>query len=216
MVLGIPSQDWWAPFTLSLWWGYHVTEGVCGRVKTFYHESKNNEEVEETGIPQPPREHPQWPNELGSTRPYFLKVLPPSSSTTPGTKFLTYEPLHTFSIQTVAHFVLSLASLVIFLLLLLWQYLWLNPGLGRHCTTWATPIDIFVLVILCSGSVDHCAPVCAFPCSWDDGHAPPCPVIGWHGVLWTFFLGWLWTVSHLVSAFQEARITGLSHHACQA
>jgi hypothetical protein len=47
--------------------------------------------------------------------------------------------------------------------------------------------------------------------SWDDKCANPCPAIGWDGVLWTPYLDWPWTPSLLTTAFQVARIIGVSH-----
>jgi hypothetical protein len=61
--------------------------------------------------------------------------------------------------------------------------------------------------------LDHNAPIFASLCNWDDRCVPPCLVIGWDGVLWTFCLGWLQTKILLISTSQVARIIGLNHHA---
>jgi hypothetical protein len=43
--------------------------------------------------------------------------------------------------------------------------------------------------------------------SWNDRCLSLHPIIGWNGVLWTFYLGWTWIAIFLVSAFQVAKIT---------
>jgi hypothetical protein len=68
--------------------------------------------------------------------------------------------------------------------------------LGKCSTSWATPLDLFSLVILEIGS--HFLPKLAWTLillfyashyTWDDRHVPPCPTFfHWDGVLQTFFL----------------------------
>jgi hypothetical protein len=68
------------------------------------------------------------------------------------------------------------------------------------------------------GEVSHLCPpgpswsICAPSSSWDVRHTLLGPAIGWGGVLKTFCPGWPQT-SILISVFQVAMITGVSHHA---
>jgi hypothetical protein len=92
--------------------------------------------------------------------------------------------------------------------------------LGRCCPAWTTlpanfffPFVISRVLLYAWASVDHDPSIWAPQCNWDKRWTPPHPVIGWDGMSGIFSLDWPQTAILLISACQEARITGLSHHA---
>jgi hypothetical protein len=79
----------------------------------------------------------------------------------------------------------------------------------------------FALIILDSvllsawASLGCDPPICASPCSWDDSCMHHTQLSVEMGVWWTFCPDWPRTMIHPFSASWVARITGLSHRACQ-
>jgi hypothetical protein len=105
-----------------------------------------------------------------------------------------------------------------------WWYWSLNSGLtcllDRNSTTWATPLDLFALVILEIGS--WFLPRLAFTaillfyascCSLDDRHVSPCKVFSpWGDILQTFLPGLAWNCDPPNLNLQCSFRLQLQHH----
>jgi hypothetical protein len=88
--------------------------------------------------------------------------------------------------------------------------------LGRQYNSWALPPAFSFHFFFQVGSHifawSYPQTMVLLSCSWDHRHVPPRPAYWGGGVSLTFCLGGPQTMILLITDFQVARITGISHH----